>query len=345
MNEFKPNSSVVNMAGCNELLSENSYNDEYHKRRYLENISAKLSTTFESPNESLVDKIVRQVEYLFSDANILNDKFLLKHIHRNKEGFISLKLIASLRKVKALSKDWRVVAYSLLKSTKLQMNDEKTKIRRICPLPLPEELDASRTVLVFNYLPACVTFEDIRKHLKRIGTVVSMVIVPSNADSVRANVKKTLASYEGIATFPFTVVKFEKSGKSMRAVIHTSHPTSILKVVRLVGDEKETSTHASPSPKSWYIEESSDYADNTKNIKSSGEGDGPTKNCKWIQMINKKNILDTKEPYMVILRQPRGPDSTNGFLVRNGFLGTLNHSRKCITKTFPKIIWMFKDEI
>jgi la-related protein 6 len=50
-----------------------------------------------------------QVEFYFSDANITKDKFLLKHVKRNKEGFVSLKLISSFKRVKHLTKDWRQV--------------------------------------------------------------------------------------------------------------------------------------------------------------------------------------------------------------------------------------------
>jgi la-related protein 6 len=44
-------------------------------------------------------QIVEQVEYYFSDAHILKDAFLLKHARRNRDGFISLKLITSFKKV------------------------------------------------------------------------------------------------------------------------------------------------------------------------------------------------------------------------------------------------------
>merc|ERR1712168_1077682 len=69
------------------------------------------------PDEDLMAKIVAQVEFYFSNANVAKDKFLLKHIRRNKEGYVSLKLVSSFKKVKQLTKDWRVVAFSLNKSS------------------------------------------------------------------------------------------------------------------------------------------------------------------------------------------------------------------------------------
>ena len=63
------------------------------------------SAEWTPPDEELKNKIIKQVEFYFSDANITKDAFLLKHVRRNKEGYVSLKLITSFKKVKSLSKD------------------------------------------------------------------------------------------------------------------------------------------------------------------------------------------------------------------------------------------------
>jgi len=39
----------------------------------------------------------------------------LKHVKKNKEGFVSLKLVASFRKIKKISKDWRHLAFAINK--------------------------------------------------------------------------------------------------------------------------------------------------------------------------------------------------------------------------------------
>lgn len=196
------------------------------------------SVAFEIPDELLMDKIIQQVEFLFSDANILKDKFLLKHIRRNKEGYVSLKLVSSLRKVKALTKDWRVVAYSLQKSQKLQLNDEMTKIKRRDPVPRPKMLDPSRSVLVFHYLPSCWSADTLNKQLKMLGSVVFLEIVDSTADLWYVALQKTLSFYQKIATLPFAIVMFETPDEAANAVLQTSHPSSIiLKIVPVLEDE------------------------------------------------------------------------------------------------------------
>lgn len=106
---------------------------------------------YEDPDDDLCEKIVIQVEFYFSDANITKDKFLLKHVKRNKEGFVSLKLISSFKRVKNLTKDWRQVAEAIeRKSVRLEVNDVKTKVRRLDALPEYDETTPSRTVVALH---------------------------------------------------------------------------------------------------------------------------------------------------------------------------------------------------
>ncbi|KAG0485582.1 hypothetical protein HPP92_009661 [Vanilla planifolia] len=53
-------------------------------------------------SDDLRDKIVRQVEYYFSDENLPNDKFLLKQMRKDKEGYVPIAIISSFRKMKSL---------------------------------------------------------------------------------------------------------------------------------------------------------------------------------------------------------------------------------------------------
>lgn len=50
--------------------------------------------------ELLCFKIKAQLEDLFSDSHLGEDGFLLKHIQKNKEGYVSLKFLTCLKKVK-----------------------------------------------------------------------------------------------------------------------------------------------------------------------------------------------------------------------------------------------------
>lgn len=63
-----------------------------------ENDGDDSSPAWKPPEHDLILKLVAQVEYYFSDDNLEKDAFLLKHIRRNKMGYISVKLLTSFKK-------------------------------------------------------------------------------------------------------------------------------------------------------------------------------------------------------------------------------------------------------
>lgn len=58
------------------------------------------------PDPQLVWRIVSQVEFYLSDENLAKDAFLLKHVQKNKMGFVSIKLLTSFRKVGSRGGQW-----------------------------------------------------------------------------------------------------------------------------------------------------------------------------------------------------------------------------------------------
>ncbi|XP_039622985.1 la-related protein 6b isoform X1 [Polypterus senegalus] len=103
------------------------------------------------PDEELARKIASQVEFYLSDENLAEDAFLLKHVRRNKLGYVSIKLITSFKKVKYLTRDWQATRHALSYSRILEVNEEGTKVRR--KEPVPESLLAippSKILLAWN---------------------------------------------------------------------------------------------------------------------------------------------------------------------------------------------------
>ncbi|XP_054278685.1 la-related protein 6 [Macrosteles quadrilineatus] len=136
---------------------------------------------FVPPDDELVEKIIAQVEFYFSDVNITKDAFLLKHVKRNKEGYVSLKLISSFKRVKHIAKDWRVVAYALAKSTKLQINEAGTKLRRVDPLPAYDQTTPSRTVVAIDLPLEKPTIENVAEMFRTCGEIALIRILrPGN---------------------------------------------------------------------------------------------------------------------------------------------------------------------
>lgn len=64
-----------------------------------ENEHEDLEQEWKPPDEELIRKLVDQIEFYFSDENLEKDAFLLKHVRRNKLGYVSVKLLTSFKKV------------------------------------------------------------------------------------------------------------------------------------------------------------------------------------------------------------------------------------------------------
>lgn len=137
---------------------------------------------FVAPDDETTKRILDQVEFYFSDANIVKDAFLLKHVRRNKEGYVSLKLISSFKRVKHLAKDWRAVAYAISKSDKLEVNESGTKLRRKEPLPAYDQTTPSRTVVAINLAEEKpVTIESVAELFRGCGEIALIrVLRPGN---------------------------------------------------------------------------------------------------------------------------------------------------------------------
>ncbi|EYU23753.1 hypothetical protein MIMGU_mgv1a024089mg, partial [Erythranthe guttata] len=71
------------------------------------------------------------VEYYLSDENLPNDKFLMKYVTNNVEGFVPLGVIASFRKMKKLTRDMSFIVSALKESDLRRVFGEAGNIKRI----------------------------------------------------------------------------------------------------------------------------------------------------------------------------------------------------------------------
>lgn len=172
---------------------------------------------FIPPADEHRDKIINQVEFYFSDTNILKDAFLLKHVRRNKLGYVSIKLITSFKKMKTMTKDYRVVAYSLRQSDKLEVNEDGKKVRRIIPLPEHDETTPSRSVVAINLPMENPAIENIAEMFAKCGEVALIRILKPNK-SIPQDVKKHANKHPEIGTSICAVIEFEQHDSAQKAV-------------------------------------------------------------------------------------------------------------------------------
>lgn len=187
------------------------------------------------------------MDFYFSDANILKDSFLLKHVRRNKEGYVNLKLITSFKKMKTLTRDYRVVGFSLRRHSKiLVVNEDGNKAKRREPLPDYDETKTSRTVVVFN-LPAepAPSMASVSTIFKDCGDIVMLQIHKPGKSNIPSDVKKhfTKFSLDGSAVPLCAVIEFEKHDQAQRAISKSAGGDDInegLQVIMLAAKGKNT---------------------------------------------------------------------------------------------------------
>jgi len=197
--------------------ADNSDNDQNRADSGVE-VEKEPTPDFVAPDIELSQRIVDQVEYYFSDESIMKDAFLLKHVRRNKEGFVSLKLIASFKKVKHLSKDWRVIAYALQESDALEINEQSTKIRRKQPLPEFDETTHSRSVIAINLPLDKPSVENVSQLFKDCGDI-ALVRILKPGTSMPNEVRQVLNKQQvQIEKDVCAVIEFEKSEAAREAL-------------------------------------------------------------------------------------------------------------------------------
>ena len=102
--------------------------------------------------EEVAAAIVKQVEFYLSDANLPTDKHLLKHVRKDADGFVPIKLIAGFKRIRALTRDAGAVAAALRSSGELVVDAEGRRVRRRVPLAEVDTAAIARRIVVAEHL-------------------------------------------------------------------------------------------------------------------------------------------------------------------------------------------------
>lgn len=216
----------------------------------------------EIPSEEMCEKIVQQVEFYFSNENILKDAFLLKHVRRNKEGFVSLKLISSFKRVRQLTKDWRVVGYAIkLKSKIIEVNDVGTKIRRLELLPVFDETMPSRTVVATDLPTDKVTIEKVSEIFSKFGEIALIRILHAGGQ-IPPDVRQFMNKYPELHQKECAFVEYTESKSARNAMAMETE----MQLYEMVAPKKKTGKKASVSKLiESYIYANTPHSDSERN--------------------------------------------------------------------------------
>lgn len=122
--------------------------------------------------------ILQQVEYYFSDANIVRDEFLKKLISVN-DGWAPMNVINSFGKMEQFKKTDSELEDILKESEKLEV--ESGRVRRTTPIPSYSEHKGDERTLIIKNFPVEYTLEEVQRVLKPHESRIARIAMRKDA--------------------------------------------------------------------------------------------------------------------------------------------------------------------
>jgi lupus La protein len=125
-------------------------------------------------------KILKQLEYYFSDVNLQRDKFLQDEMKKD-HGWIPLDVLLTFNRLKQLTTDKAAIVAAVKDSELVDVSEDSEKVRRNPAVPIPEnslefwQEVKTRTVYIKGFPPE-TTLDDIMEFLKPHGEIVNVIM-------------------------------------------------------------------------------------------------------------------------------------------------------------------------
>ncbi|XP_068655147.1 la-related protein 6C-like [Aristolochia californica] len=166
-------------------------------------------------DEDLRQKIVKQVEYQFSDASLLANDAMMKLINKDPEGFIPISFIANSKKIKLLITNNQMLAAAIRCSSKLVVSSDGKKVRRKDLFTERDKEELQSRIVVVENLPEDYSHRNIEKIFAVAGSVKNVRIChPQESNASRSTTKGDVI----ISNKLHALVEFEMSEQAEKAV-------------------------------------------------------------------------------------------------------------------------------
>mmetsp|Transcript_52559 Transcript_52559/g.132194 ORF Transcript_52559/g.132194 Transcript_52559/m.132194 type:complete len:340 (-) Transcript_52559:22-1041(-) len=214
-------------------------------------------------------KLLRQIEFYFSDSNLPRDKFLKTQYSTHEEGVL-LSTIASFKRVQQLTTDLEFIAKVVAVSNELVLSEDRTRVKRTHPLPSDPKAYLQRSLYAKGFA-LTATLDELIAYFSQYGTV----------RSVRMRRDYQVQEHNGFKGSVF--VEFETPEMAEKVLAME------LKVKNDAGEEVPLLL----KKQSDYIAEKAELFEQTKRRRSAGDSseDGPATKTSKVERTFEKGTL------------------------------------------------------
>ncbi|XP_078434464.1 la-related protein 6B-like isoform X2 [Wolffia australiana] len=205
--------------------------------------------------EDVTQRITKQVEYYFSDANLATTEHLMRFINKDPEGYVPISVIAAFKKIKTLVSDADQLATVLRTSSKLVVCDNGKKVKRLQPITSADIQELQSRIVVAENLPEDHCYQSLLKIFSAVGSVKTIrTCYPQTPASTASAATRHAKSDTSVGNKLHAFVEYETVEDADKAVAELDDEknwrTGLR--VRLLSSKREeaepTSQHREPSP-------------------------------------------------------------------------------------------------
>ncbi|KAA3453979.1 la-related protein 6C-like [Gossypium australe] len=280
-------------------------------------------------NDDLRQKIIKQVEYQFSDMSLIANESLSKQISKDPEGYVPISFIASTKKIKALITNHQLLAQALRSSSKFVVSGDGKKVRRKHPFTEKDREEVqSRTVVVEN-LPEDHSHQNLDKIFDVVGSVKNIRIChPQESNSSRSKSDFFMSN----KVEKLNDERNWRKGLRVRLLLRLT-PKSVLKTRKsdfdgiLDDNDSVLTDYYEDSSQPTHVESIENNAEDN-NVgskrgwaKGRGKGRGRVQNHSGRGLLAPSqpgNAVQCEAPMKQMAKGPRMPDGTRGFTMGRG---------------------------
>ena len=181
--------------------------------------------------EDRVALIKQLLEAYLSDIYLTKDIFLLKHFRKSKDGWISVKLMSTYKRLKRTATKISEVEDAVGLSSILELNSDKSKLRRIKPIPnCIDKYIPTRLVMLGDLNQEIRNLASLAKLASKYGSVIFLHLHRPGGN-IPEKMREIISKKPELADYWCALVEFENIDSATRLVQTFTHASWAYEIV------------------------------------------------------------------------------------------------------------------